>query len=275
MRFGSVLQTNWDWRAAGNFMLGGTGGALMFMTAATSIPHMPPPGLGYISLIIVALGLGLVWLEIGKPWRFLNVFFHPHTSWMSREASMAVLLFLLALAGILLNQVTIIALAGLAGLAFLYCQARILKAAKGIPAWREPAIVPFIIITALCEGSALLLLIVGLTTNLSLLNHLLVALIILRTWTWINYRRRLSIAKAPQAALNKLISANPLFQIAGNLLPVVLIGIAYSTEGNPTTVLTIAWVLILLSGWYIKFIIVTRAAHVQGFALGRPKKAPV
>jgi hypothetical protein len=42
--------------------------------------------------------------------------------------------------------------------AFLYCQARILRAAKGIPAWRTPWVVPLIVLSGLAEGGALLLL---------------------------------------------------------------------------------------------------------------------
>jgi hypothetical protein len=40
-------------------------------------------------------------------------------------------------------------------LAFVYCQARILQAATGIPAWREPLIVPLIVATGLAEGAGL------------------------------------------------------------------------------------------------------------------------
>lgn len=79
-RFNSVLQTNWDWRAAGNFMFGGTGSSLLLMTAAATYPESPPLLLGLASLLFVGLGLLLVWLEMGRPWRFLNVFYHPHTS---------------------------------------------------------------------------------------------------------------------------------------------------------------------------------------------------
>ena len=41
---------------------------------------------------------------------------------------------------------------------FVYCQGRMLQAAKGIPAWREPLLVPLIVATGLAEGGGLLLL---------------------------------------------------------------------------------------------------------------------
>ena len=52
-RFGSTLQTTWDWRAAGNFMFGGTGGALVFMAAVASYPNSPTQPLGMIALTLV------------------------------------------------------------------------------------------------------------------------------------------------------------------------------------------------------------------------------
>src|SRR6516225_4307392 len=163
LRFGITHQQSWDWRAAGNFMFGGTGGSLMFMTAAASFPESPPDVLGLVSLLIVAAGLALVWLEIGRPLRFLNVYFNPGTSWMTREAAAALILFALALAGVGWHQPILIGLAGLAGLVFLYCQMMMLRASKGVPAWRLPAISPLVISTGLSEGVALLLLILSLT----------------------------------------------------------------------------------------------------------------
>ena len=49
-------------------------------------------------------------------------------------------------------------LAAALALVFVYCQARILQAAKGIPAWREPLLVPLIVITGVTEGAGLFLL---------------------------------------------------------------------------------------------------------------------
>jgi len=157
-RFGSDLQPNWDWRAAGNFMFGGTGSALVFMTAISYYPNAPELPVGLAALAFVGLGLFLVWLEIGRPWRAINVFFHPETSWMTRESIVAVVLFALAFAGVVFRMPVVAILAGLTGLVFLYCQAQILKASRGIPSWREPAITPLIIGTGLSEGTAILLL---------------------------------------------------------------------------------------------------------------------
>ncbi len=63
-------------------MFGGAGSGLLLIAAFASFPGAPLPlALG---LAFVGAGLGLVWLEIGRPWRALNVYFRPQASWMSR-----------------------------------------------------------------------------------------------------------------------------------------------------------------------------------------------
>ncbi len=272
LRFGNNHQQNWDWRAAGNFMFGGTGGSLMFMTAAASFPQSPPELFGLVSLIIVAAGLALVWMEIGRPWRFLNVYFNPGTSWMTREAAAAAILFVLALAGIGWHQPVLIGLAGLAGLAFLYCQAMMLRASKGIPAWRLPAITPLVLSTGLSEGAGLLLLIFSLTAATpGWLGYSLLALVVLRAWAWWNYKDELAGAKSAKATLDVLAGIHTNMLIFGGALPVILMLSALGAPGAALLLNCIAAALVLLSGWYLKFTIVTRAAHVQGFTLGQPR----
>jgi hypothetical protein len=72
------LQTWWDWRAAGNFMFGGTGSGLIFFApfAALLASFVTPVLLA--GLAFMALGLGLVWMEIGRRLRAMNVFRHPN-----------------------------------------------------------------------------------------------------------------------------------------------------------------------------------------------------
>ena len=268
MLFRRVLQTVWDWRAAGNFMFGGTGAGLLPLVALTSFPNPPPWPISILALAFIAVGLGLVWLEIGRKWRFVNVLFHPHTSWMSREAFVALLMFGLALAGVLMESSILIGLGGVSALGFLYCQARILKASKGIPAWREPAIVPLIMTTGLTEGTGVLIIAGALIGETILaLHYLLVLLVICRVFAWLNYRNRLKKSSAPADCIAALDQTNPLLLSIGSVLPAAMILGAGALPTIAFPLVVTAGFCATASGWLIKFVIVTRAAQYQGYEL--------
>jgi len=272
-RFESILQTTWDWRAAGNFMLGGTGSGLFFVAAIAAFPDGPPRTLGLIALALVGSGLFSVWLEIGRPWRFLHVFFHPQTSWMTREASAAVVLFLLAFIGLAWSIPLFMDLAGIAAVAFLFCQGQMLRASRGIPAWREPAIAPLIIVTGMCEGTAILLLFSGLRHEESIVLDLaLLALLAARILSWLVYRKNLGRAGAPKQTLMALGKIHLLQVFAGNVLPALLVVLSTGMREWATSADLAAGTLALLAGWHMKFTIITRAAQVQGYSLGKVRR---
>ena len=56
------LQRHWDWRAAVNFMLGGSGSGLLVAAALTG----PSRATLLLGLGLIAAGLAAVWLEIGR-----------------------------------------------------------------------------------------------------------------------------------------------------------------------------------------------------------------
>ena len=113
-------QTSWDWRAAGNFIGGGLGSGLIVITALSIAPGMHVSALLLTGMALMGLGLLCVWLEIGRPLRALHVFFNPRTSWMTREAFVAPLVFASAF-GMVLGWQALAPLAALAALAFAYC----------------------------------------------------------------------------------------------------------------------------------------------------------
>ena len=271
--FGNALQTQWDWRAAGNFMFGGSGGALILMAAIAAWPGTPTLVIGLAALAFVGMGLFLVWLEIGRPWRFLHVFFHPQTSWMTREASVSLLLFATTFMGILLQAPALLAAAGLLGFLYLYCQGRILKASKGIPAWREPAVVPLIISTGLAEGAAILsILLIFSNAEQMWLLYLLMGLLACRLVSWQHYRQQLALNNAPRVALKILDGINRPHVILGNALPLLLLVTIIVQPALLGPLALLACILATAGGWLMKFTIIAKASKVQGYALGKLQK---
>jgi phenylacetyl-CoA:acceptor oxidoreductase subunit 2 len=267
-------QMQWDWRAAGNFMGGGAGSGLLVFTALSGAQGMTATLLVLAGLALVGLGLLCVWLEIGRPLRALHVFFNPRTSWMTREGFVATLLFpagLAAAAGV----AGFVWITALLALAFVYCQGRILKAARGIPTWREPLVVHLIVSTGLVEGGGLFLLTHPLH---GLANQALMAvfgaLLAARWVAWIAYRRRLAPSAAPRA-LAILDRAGAMLQGYGTWLAFALIapaGIGLVSGTLAGLLAAAAGLLAAGAGLWLKYTLVTRAAFNQGFAL---KKLPV
>ena len=273
-RFGAALQTQWDLRAAANFIFAGSGAALLTLAAIAWFQAVPPLPVSATALCLVGLGLFCVWLEIGRPWRFLHVFFHPQTSWMTREASVAVVLFAAVLAGMWWRTPLLFTAAGALGLLFLYCQGLILRAAKGIPAWREPAVVSLLVSTGLAEGAALLwlFLLLGAAAQQAWLLYALCALLLLRLGAWLRYRQKLAAADAPAAALAALDGLHRPYLFGGNLAPLALLLSSPLLPAFAKPFGLAAGGLALLGGWGMKLILITRAARAQGYALGKLRK---
>lgn len=245
------LQQHWDARAAANFMLGGTGAGLM-LAGALAARDTPYPAA--LSLALVAAGLGAVWLEIGRKLRALHVFFNPFTSWMTRESFAAVLLFALAGAAMGLKDETLLGIAALAAVAFLWCQARILHASKGIPAWRAPALVPLVVTTGIAEGAGLCLFFSGAPLALAWFALAVIA----RALAWSGYRRA--------AQIPALAPAGKALTRYGTLAALLLaLAAVFVPQLAP-----LAGFAALAAGWHFKFALVTRAAFNQGFAIPRP-----
>lgn len=269
-----TLQKVWDWRAAGNFIGGGTGTGLLMVTLVAALTGAPMFAPTLTGLICVALGLSMVWLEIGRPLRALHVFFHPQTSWMTREAATSAPLMLAGLLALWLQWIGLMALLAAIAAVFLYCQGRILHAARGIPVWRTPRIVPLILVTGLTEGAALFLMLMpwlapatfaaGGRTALVLL----VALCILRFGAWKSYRAGLEGA-APLAALRALHDADGVVALLGSITPALLAAVGLMFGEYATAFGVAAGVLAAYGGWHMKAVIITRASYNQGFAINQ------
>jgi phenylacetyl-CoA:acceptor oxidoreductase subunit 2 len=267
-----TLQTVWDWRAAGNFIGGGTGTGLLLVTTVAALTGTAILVPSLVGLAFVALGLSLVWLEIGRPLRALHVFFHPQTSWMTREASVAGPLMLIGVLTLWFQALGLMLALGLLAAIFLYCQARILHASRGIPVWRTPRIVPLILITGVAEGAGVFLVILPLLPIETLAGAeraaqvLLLAFAVLRFGAWRSYRAGLE-GDAPLAALEVLKSSEAVVSMIGSLAPAALVIAALMVPGYATELGVVAGVLAVIGGWFLKYIIITRASYNQGYAL--------
>jgi phenylacetyl-CoA:acceptor oxidoreductase subunit 2 len=262
-------QRSWDWRAAGNFIGGGAGTGLIVFAALSETRATALAALMLAGLALVGLGLFCVSLELGRPLRALNVFRNPRTSWMGREAWASLLLVPAGLAAAW-GVPGLAWVAAAMGLVFVYCQARLVQAAKGIPAWREPLVVPLLLTTGLVEGGGLFFAAMPWHRAGSL--WLLAgfgALVLCRVLVWLAYRRRLA-SVAVRGAVAALDGAGRVLQLAGTVFPLALLAVvaAGGVTGEATLWLAaLAGVAAALAGAYAKLALITGAGFNQGFAL--------
>jgi len=259
------LQRHWDIRAATNFILGGTGAGLL---VAIALAPQAAPGwrpMLALGLALIAVGLGAVWLEIGRKLRALHVFFNPWTSWMTRESFTALLVFALGATALALDRPWTAQATGLAALGFVFCQGRILHASKGIPAWRAAGITPLIMATGLAEGSGLYLVITAGGGAVRALFALFALALVARALAWQRYRAKLGRG----APLNALEASAKWLLNVGTFAPLALLLAGLVAPQIAPAASMLAGAAALATGWHFKLALVTRAAHNQGFSLPR------
>ena len=255
----------WDWRAACNFIFGGAGAGTLVCAAV-----MPSPGAGLVllGLALVCCGLLCVWFEIGRPWRATNVFLHAGSSWMSRESIVALPLLGAGLGAVWYGGRWLPWITAALALAYVYSQARMLQAARGIPAWRHPRVVPLMVATGLAEGAGLcivaqLLLAPGQLPGWAALP--LVGLVLLRELAYVAYLAGLGPAEAPVQARATLAQFGR--RLIGLDVVVVLAAALGTFEPRLAWAVGLAGLLVALAGGWFKLTLVTRAAYHQGLAL--------
>lgn len=263
------LQSYWDWRAAGNFIGGGAGAGLLLATQLSGLQGGLATALVLAGLALVGLGLLCVWFEIGRPMRALNVFLNVRGSWMSREAVTGTLLMVCGLAvaaGLRAGAV----LAVLAA-AYIYCQARIAQAARGIPAWREPLTVWLLAATAIAEGTGLLALATAWQGEARVLAAVLGVLLAARSLAWYAWRSRLQ-GVADVRALRAIDESGHTLQWLGTATPLALLVIAgagFLPAVLSSACVAAAGLLAAIAGGAFKLTLITRAAYTQGYSLPR------
>jgi len=264
------IQLHWDVRAALNFIFGGTGAGFILFAAFVPFTHRLNQAALLLGLVFVAAGLFSVWMEIGRKLRAVHVFFNPMTSWMTRESFVALVLFAVGLAAIWTGAPQLAALTAVAALGFIYCQGRILRASKGIPAWREPTITWLIFWTAVAEGSGLFLIFAAIAGAPvpTLVGGGLVLAVVARGVAWSVYRKRVEADLIPKARAALEPAGKQLYQL-GAIVPLALMLTGGAIESFATGAAVLAGIAALAAGWRFKFVLVVRASFNQGFALPR------
>lgn len=265
-------QRHWDWKAAMNFMCGGSGTGLFAFVALNGLAGVPSARLGLIAVCIVAIGLFVLMFKIGRPSRFLHVLRQPQRSWMTREAWIVGAFFPIALVSLWVSSKILTIAAALLGLLFLFAQGMILKESKGIPAWRSARIVQLVVATGVAEGAGLFMLANALFPSLAPLSMsagALVALATLRLVVWGMYVRGLQGEGAPVRALEVLERYGRSMYTLGFAIPVALVAAGFLIHDVARVLFATAAVLVFAAGWALKFILVTRAGYNQGFAIQR------
>jgi phenylacetyl-CoA:acceptor oxidoreductase subunit 1 len=264
-------QRHWDWKAAGNFLCGGAGTGLFAFAAVAGLTNAPVLAPGLLALAMVAFGLFLLIFKIGRPFRFIHVLRHPQRSWMTREAWVAAAFFPVALAALWFENRAGLVVAAILGLIFLFCQAMMFYAAKGIPAWRARAIVPLIAATGLSEGGGLFLCMSAILPSLGGFAEPVAAVLAvfaaLRALAWRAYLAELRSEGAPTRTLDVLGGFRPWFFGLGLVGPVLLITLGFAVPSVAAVSFALAGLSILAIGWAMKAVVIERAAYNQGFAL--------
>ncbi len=269
-------QEHWNWKAVGNFAFGGAGSALFALTTLANFYGAPLTLSGLAAIGMVGLGLMMVLWKIGRPLRAAYVLLQPWRSWMSREAWIAGPFFLLAFAAVWFDSGSLALAASAFALAFLYCQAMIIKEARGIPAWREPRIVPLLVGTGLVGGAGVFL-VLGLfqPMNPSIANAAALALgvfIVARYIAWEFYLRALHDTGAPTRSLQVLDRTRAWFAWLGHIVPIIFLAAGFLVVTSSGPLFAAGGLLAFLAGVAFELVLITRAGFNQGFAL---KHTPV
>lgn len=254
-------QTSWDWRAAGNFTFGGAGAGLAFCAAALGFATGERNIAAFLlAPLLIAAGIGLAWAELGKPKDFLRVFFHPQTSWKSREALIAPVLLIAALVAAALPFTLVLLLVLLLSAGFLYVQGRVLGDIG------DTRIVPLVLSTGVAEGAALLTVAATLTFSGSAGEALRLTILLaaLRWPVWTIYRDGLAQQGAPaQGAALRAFGESRVALVLW--VPIAVLALAAVLPWFGWLLAVLGGLATAASGWWLKYLILTEAPSAKPF----------
>jgi len=274
-----ALQRFWDWRAAMNWMFGGVGSGLAMVTGVGLwlglVEPSRAPALYLASAILVATGLFFVFLKIGRKMRFWRAATRWQTSWMTRELYVALVYFPAVLACLLAPGPLPFALATVSAAGFLFCQAKILHRARGIPAWRVASMPWMIVATGLFEGWGALAIAQsasGAATGAATGGALATAGMVLalaNALLWRGYVAGAASQGLPPLARRVLRAFTVPLHAIGHLAPAALAAGALALPHAAGPLLALAGAAAIVGGAAWKFTVIVRAGFAQGFELPR------
>lgn len=251
-----LRQASWDWRAAGTFTFGGAGAGLAFCAAMLAFAsHEHAFAAFLLAPLLLAGGIAAVWVEQGKPKDYLRVFFHPQTSWKTREALIGALLAVVTLVATVLSFTPVLLAVVLLAAGFLYTQGRILGDAG------DTRLVPLVLSTGVAEGAGLLVVVAMLTGSDAAHGALSLTILLaaLRWPVWTIYRDGLPAVTA--RAFGERNVAVVLWA------PIVLLALGAVLARFEGIVGLIGWLAALAgglataaSGWWLKYRVLSPAS---------------
>jgi len=269
------LQAFWDWRAAMNWIFGGIGTGLAIAAVLGlwlgAVPARAVPSLLLVAATLVSLGLGCVFLKIGRQLRFWRAATKPDTSWMSRELYAALVFYPAVLWSLVAPNRAAFTLAALAAAAFLLSQAKILHRARGIPAWRVTYIPWMLGASGLLEGfGALAVATAALdTAGLALSAAGILAFAVANALLWWRYAATAKAQGVPPLARRVIDGLSVPLHVVGHLAPLALVGGAWLAPANAVALVAVAGCAAIAGGALWKFTVIVRAGYFQGFTLPR------
>lgn len=268
-------QTLWDWRAAMNWIFGGVGSGLAvaawLAALVGAVPAASVPAMHVLAAAIMALGLFFVFLKIGRKLRFWRALARPQTSWMTREIYAVAAFYPAVLANLLWPSAWLALAGGVLALAFLFCQAKILHLARGVPAWRAPLVPWMILASGLFEGLGLLGLLVALGWRAGPPGAALplagLALAVVNALLWAAYRRGAQAAGIVPLARRVIERLAAPLHLAGHALAALAFAAALVHPPRALLYLGIAGTAAIVQGAVWKFTLIVRAGYQQGYLL--------
>ncbi len=267
------LQVFWDWRAAMNWIFGGTGTGLAIAAVLAlwlgAVSARAMPALLFGSAALVAAGLGFVFLKIGRKLRFWRAASRPHTSWMSRELYAVLVFFPAVLWSLVAPGRVAFTVAALAAAVFLICQAMILYKARGIPAWRAPLIPGMLFATGLLEGFGALAIGTAMldSSGVAIAGAGIVAFAAGNALLWWRYRETAKAQGVPPLARRVIDAVSLPVHLLGHVLPVALVACTLLAPAKATLLVALAGAAAVAGGALWKFTVVVKASYMQGFKL--------